>query len=299
MIEIDDKNDVFFIENDSIYYITSHPYEPCIYIKKEDKIVAIIHNSFTTCEIIDVSRGKYKITAISGKEYDIEEISNLFSYVLNNNLYEADISYIEQKLNKKKIELNEIKFNEINNIEEKQIKNELNNVNIKELTDDIFYKEYKKYDECVLDYCIIKVNTKYNLQESHKDAVIYAMEKWKKVTKDEYDMEIDYNKEKMKATKLDSKDFFGLSTKHNCKENISYCYLFLHPPHGCSYNINDFVYLNKILFPNGFNDLDIYNWSTDWSNYFEEGLEWWGAKCISIYDKFLDRFVVIGASATD
>ena len=33
--------------------------------------------------------------------------------------------------------------------------------------------------------------------------------------------------------------------------------------------------------------------------YFDEGHEWWGALCLTVYDKTLDRFVVIMASATD
>ncbi len=296
MIEIDDKDNVFFVENNNKYSVTCHPYEPCIYLKKDDKIVAIIHNSFTTEEIIGVSRGEYKVTAVSGKEYDLDGITNLFSCVINNSIYEADISYVEKKLGDNVSKTN---CDESNNIEEEHIKYELNSVSAEELTNDIFYKEIKKYDESVLDYCIIKVYGENNSQESHKNAVIFAMEKWKKYAKDEYDFEISYDIAKMKATKIEAKDFFELSTKRKDKDNLSYCYLFLNPPHGCSYTINNFIQLNNLLFPNGFNDLEIYNWSTDWSNYFDDGLEWWGAKCVSIYDKSLDRFVVIGTSATD
>ena len=75
--------------------------------------------------------------------------------------------------------------------------------------------------------------------------------------------------------------------------------MFLNPPYGCNYSIKDFKYINDILFPKGYNKLEIFEWSSDWSNYFNDGLEWWGAKCISIYDNNMNRFVVIGASATD
>ena len=33
--------------------------------------------------------------------------------------------------------------------------------------------------------------------------------------------------------------------------------------------------------------------------YFDDGNEWWGALCYTVYDKNLERFVVIMASATD
>ena len=43
----------------------------------------------------------------------------------------------------------------------------------KELTNDPFYNEYKKYDRCVLDYFIIESNL------DHKDVLLYAMNKIK------------------------------------------------------------------------------------------------------------------------
>ena len=125
------------------------------------------------------------------------------------------------------------------------------------------------------------------------------MKKWKRILKNEYGMDIYYNTDKMKANKLKIKEFFALPSKNYDKDNKPYWYLFLHPPHGSNYSADDFVYINKVLFPNGYDSLEIYDWSTDWSNYFDEGLEWWGSRCISIYDKSLNRFVIIGASATD
>ena len=43
----------------------------------------------------------------------------------------------------------------------------------------------------------------------------------------------------------------------------------------------------------------MYEWTTDWSDYFDEGREWWGTLCLTVYDKTLGRFAVILASATD
>lgn len=58
------KDELIFIKVDSVYHISSHPYEPCIYIKLDDKIIAIIHNSFNTSEIEDVARNDNTIRAI-------------------------------------------------------------------------------------------------------------------------------------------------------------------------------------------------------------------------------------------
>ena len=45
--------------------------------------------------------------------------------------------------------------------------------------------------------------------------------------------------------------------------------------------------------------LEIYEWTTDWSDYFDAGHEWYGACCWSVYDRSMDRYVVMLVSATD
>ena len=170
---------------------------------------------------------------------------------------------------------------------------------IKELKDDIFFKDYKKYERCVIDYFILKCDCDI----SHKDIVLYSMKRIKEI----YDFEISINEKLMKYELIDSKEFFQIPNNYNeDKKNITtkinkrpYWYLFLNPPYETNYTIDDFIKINDILFPKGKDDLEIYDWSVDWSNYFLEGLEWWGARCISIYDKSMDRYVVILASATD
>ncbi len=78
-----------------------------------------------------------------------------------------------------------------------------------------------------------------------------------------------------------------------------YWNLFLVPPHKTNYKIEDFIKINNILFPKGKNNLEIYDWNVEWSNYFDDGLEWWSAAAISIYDKSLNRYIIILASSTD
>ena len=166
---------------------------------------------------------------------------------------------------------------------------------IEELRDDPFLIEYKKYDRCVLNYFIIKSNL------DHKDILIYVMNKLK-----EEDNYIKIEKDKMKFKTLSSEEFFELPENYEKERmNISngykrpYWFLFLDPPHKTKYTIEDFIKINNILFPKGKNNLEIYDWNVEWSNYFDDGLEWWGAAAISIYDKSLDRYIIILASATD
>ena len=80
---------------------------------------------------------------------------------------------------------------------------------------------------------------------------------------------------------------------------LNYRKAFLYPPHTNRYTDADFDRINAALFPNGTDSLEAYAWSTDWSDYFDDGHEWWGTLCITVYDRSADRFVVILASATD
>ena len=256
-IELYYNKELLFNYNNKTYTITSHPYEPCLYISFNDKIVYIIHNSFEKEDIINNN-----LKSISGKEYNTDNIVQLLIYTINNNIYESDISLYESSLL------------------------------MSELKDDVFYKEYKKYNDCVLDYIILKNNSEYN-NNSHKNALVSGLNILKKRLRSESGFNLVFNINKMKSKKINSLNFIE-STDTN-----SYYYMFLNPPHLTNYNKDDFIKINKILFPNGFNNLEIYKWSTDWSNYFLEGLEWWGTLCVSIYDRTLDRFVIILASATD
>ena len=61
-------------------------------------------------------------------------------------------------------------------------------------------------------------------------------------------------------------------------------------------------YLREILHLENFRETDhlvIYQWSDDWSNYFDSGQEWWGTFFWTVYDTRRQTIAVIGASATD
>ena len=103
------------------------------------------------------------------------------------------------------------------------------------------------------------------------------------------------------AKKLDARhyDYEKLFAPAREAEELNYRGAFLHPPHGCRYTDADFDRVNAALFLNGTDDLEVYRWTTDWSDYFDDGHEWWGTLCLTVYDKSTDRFAVLLASATD
>ncbi|MGY3777089.1 hypothetical protein [Isobaculum melis] len=105
--------------------------------------------------------------------------------------------------------------------------------------------------------------------------------------------------EAMEAEPVDPTDFFKEYQHADDEYEESYCYAFISPPSGENpTGRKDFKSLNQLLFPNQ-QDLIIYRWNDDWSDYFNAGKEWWGTFYWTIYDPSFSRMTVIGASKTD
>ena len=85
----------------------------------------------------------------------------------------------------------------------------------------------------------------------------------------------------------------------NCGTTVPYWYAVMEPVHGRNNKPEDFKKVNEALFPNGTDALDIYEWTTDWSDFFDAGHEWYGSCCWTVYDKTMNRYAVMLVSATD
>ena len=153
--------------------------------------------------------------------------------------------------------------------------------------EDPFDSLIAEYPDLVLDYFIVK-DEKYSGYSSHKRALKTAFYRLCE------DWSGDPDKAVCKGITAGNK-FLSESNS----DKLNYRKAFLSPPHGNSYNDSDFERVNAALFPNGTDTLEVYEWTADWSEYFDEGREWWGTLCLTVYDKTLDRFTVIMASATD
>lgn len=205
---------------------------------------------------------------------------------------------------------------------------------MRELVNDPFYEQIKAYKRCVIDYCLIEDDIPHQGYRSHKDAILFAMCKViERYIEYQLKAEINFNRDKIedvdeepfpwsmdigkaKAERINSvsflcapsiieKDSSGRSQYH-CelqnamrREQKPYWYTFWETPNKTGYGKDDFDKINHILFPNGDESIEVYEWTTDWSNYFDAGHEWWGAACWSVYDRSLNRYVVIMASTTD
>ena len=198
---------------------------------------------------------------------------------------------------------------------------------MRELTQDPFYELIgKEYDRCVIDYCLVQSEFPYRGMRSHREAVPFAMMKVieryleddraseEKAADDFFPWSLDF--EKAQAHAIDPGEFLFVPTivrkikggpvvydrqdpDVDAGEQIPYWYAFLEPPHWFDVTPDDFRRVNDALFSEGTDALEVYEWTTDWSNYFDDGREWWGTACWSVYDAHLNRFAVLFASATD
>ena len=201
---------------------------------------------------------------------------------------------------------------------------------MRELVHDPFYRLLEQYPRCVIDYCLIEGDMPHQGYRSHKDAVLFAMLKVMERELDTqpradlgYDRKVqdellpwDLDIEKAQAHQIDPDALFRvpqiLRTNrvgqrfYDCGlpdplkgEQIPYWYAFWETPHPSGYGPGDFYRVNAALFTEGTDGLEVYEWTTDWSGYFDDGHEWWGAACWSVYDKRMGRYVIIMASTTD
>ena len=208
---------------------------------------------------------------------------------------------------------------------------------MKRTENDAFYEYIKRYDPDdeyhlvgEVDYHLLSDDKPYEGPESHREALRVVFE-WlaKQSTEDKERARIMfgddladklrplvYNIDKAKPSPLDPRVFFYCPNivrtdyyssvfydsewqPENSGTAVPYWYALIEPVHGRRNKPEDFIKVNEVLFPNGTDALDIYEWTTDWSDFFDAGHEWYGACCWSVYDKTRDRYTVMLVSATD
>lgn len=90
----------------------------------------------------------------------------------------------------------------------------------------------------------------------------------------------------------------------NFEVGEGFAYAFSEPPYGMSSggpkDLNTLFHgLCFALFGGLSEDLNIYRWETDWSNYFDAGREWWGTFLWTIQRPGSSNIAVIAGSTTD
>ena len=210
---------------------------------------------------------------------------------------------------------------------------------MKIIDNDSFYEFVKKYDPDSkyhfageVDYHLLCDDKPYEGMRSHREALRFVFE-WlveqsieeresaRSMFGDELADRLSplvYDINKAQPSPLDPQEFFYCPNivrtdyygnawydagwepnDENFGTTVPYWYAVMEPVHGRRNKPEDFRKVNEVLFPNGTDALDIYEWTTDWSDFFDDGHEWYGACCWTVYDRTLNRYVVMLVSATD
>lgn len=248
------------------FKLTCHPYEPCLYITDEAGRMTIVHNSFDPSVVLELVHEGRTLRSITGRCYGARDFCRMVEYAAGKGEMGIDDA---EKVFGMKTSAGVMK------------------------DDDPFLELIRLYPDAVPEYCLVSGSE--GGREAHRKALEVACRSLMAGDEETDGWNYDLSKAEIIA-ELDPREFLS---GVEIPGRLSYRRAFLEPPYGCNYTEADFDKVNATLFPRGTDALEIYEWSTDWSDYFDDGHEWWGTLCLSIYDRRLKRFVIILASATD
>lgn len=75
------------------YQLTDHPYEPCLYIRKDENIICVLHNAFTADGLPDLLANGKSLLGIDGKLYDGYGIVRVLAAALKSGRGEMDFTF--------------------------------------------------------------------------------------------------------------------------------------------------------------------------------------------------------------
>lgn len=274
------------------FRLTCHPYEPCLYITEESGAMTAVHNAFDPSSVLWAFSKEMTVTSITGFEYDAKDFCRMVEYaagMVDIGIDDAEKVFVGRAKKKRAPEEKEKKDKPSEGGEKYRPENG------RIIEDDPFYSLIAKYPDCVVDYCLVANENAAGGYNSHRFALVLAC---RRLFIDDDDEAIwHYDVGKADARVISVEELFAPASGDG--EKLNYRRAFLAPPYPSGYTERDFDMINSALFPNGTEGLEVFEWTTDWSEYFDEGHEWWGALCLTVYDKKLDRIIVILASATD
>lgn len=86
------ENKILFVYNNERYWLTSHPYEPCMYIKHNGLVVCILHNAFDVYDLPKIFASEEKIRSIDGKLYDEEAFLKVLAAAIDSGHKETNFT---------------------------------------------------------------------------------------------------------------------------------------------------------------------------------------------------------------
>ena len=274
------------------YRLSCHPYGPCLYITDEAGNLTAVHNAFDPSAVLESFRQGRPVRSITGREYDAKDFCRMVESAAgmgNINIDDAERIFDGRAKTKAPVR------SEKQEKEERGIENDpqAGDAAARVLTDARVGAILAGYPDLEVEYCIVKTERAARGSEAHRAALFCA---FRHLSAQDEDGGWRFDFAKARAKPIDSAALFAPAPE---KKASNYRGAFLYPPQGRWPSERDFDLVNAALFPNGTDALEAYEWTTDWSEFFDDGHEWWGALCDTVYDKALDRFVVILASSTD
>ena len=282
------------------FWLSCSPYEPCLYITDEAGEMTVVHNAFDPRSVLPELRDRGTMLSITGLTYDARDFCRMVEYAAGKGI--IGIGDAERPLREER------KEKEARQAEKRQVpERNREERGIPALpaeapappppapgeAEDPFYALMAQYPDCVIDFRLVRCAPLTARGEPHRTALALAC---RELLAGDGEDGWRYDVNRARGRRIDAGALFS---PEEPKQGLSYRGAFLHPPHGCAYTGADFDRVNAALFPRGTAGLEVYQWTTDWSDYFDEGREWWGTLCLTVYDKAMDRFAVLLASATD
>lgn len=175
----------------------------------------------------------------------------------------------------------------------------------------------------MLDYVLLRSDEDFPVDELHRAAVLAAIaiidarlgEYAAKVADDEFPADkffrLSWDATKLSGKRVSLSEFWGgdsveftqIGDNAWTRPNVDgYKTAFFLPPHGLWADGAEqelFERINKIALGDDPTRAEIFSWSTNWSNYFDAGHEYWGAYYWTVRPCSSDYITVIAASTTD
>jgi hypothetical protein len=187
----------------------------------------------------------------------------------------------------------------------------------------VLFDEFKRIGG-VLDFIFLDEPGNGPSDELHRTAALAGiaeidgrLERWAQThTSDEYPLSmffrLKWDECKFKGGPVDLATFWGTDDVEpkqisdrawSVPDRDGYKSAFFHPPYGLrgtrDEKVRLFERITRAVLGERPDLAEIYSWSTDWSNYFDAGHEWWGAFYWTIRPPGSGRFTVVAASSTD
>ena len=94
--DVDERT--YLLDGERSFWLSDHPYEPCLYVKTSDGAMMTVHHAFTVEELCRAAKEDSIIRMITGNEYDIRGVCRLLLKAVELSRDDVDIGYVEGSL---------------------------------------------------------------------------------------------------------------------------------------------------------------------------------------------------------